>query len=561
MVLAVLLGATALGCAIGLFAASGYLIARAAQHPSVTALTVAVVAVRALAVGRAVFRYLERLVTHDVALRGLADVRVWFYRRLERLLPAGLWAPRSGDLVARLVSDVDTVQDLVVRAVVPIASAALVVGGVVAVVLFLSAPAAALLAVGLVAAGVIVPVLVAIAARRSTGRIAAARGRFAAEVTDDMAGAAEVTAFTATDATLARVDALDADLTRLSRREATHLGLASGLNSLAVGLTVWLVLLAGVLALRGGSLGPVALVVLTLTALAAFEAVQPLPAAAATMTSARAAAARIFAVTDAADRSPDPTDPVPVPEGPVAVTLTSAKVRYGDNTPWALDGVSLELRPGRRVALVGPNGAGKSTVIALLLRLVDLGEGSARLGAAELSAYAADDVRRVICGVTQDPYIFATTLAANLRIGRPDATDDEVVEAAATARLLDWVDSLPHGWSTELGAGGVRVSGGERQRIALARALLADPQVLVLDEPTAHLDDDTRIALTADLLAITRGRSTLLATHDLTGLGDVDEIVVLDRGRVVQRGTYEELVALPGTFRQMSDAQVGTANC
>jgi thiol reductant ABC exporter CydC subunit len=520
-----------------------------------------VVAVRALAVGRAVFRYLERLVTHDVALRGLADVRVWFYRRLERLLPAGLWAPRSGDLVARLVSDVDTVQDLVVRAVVPIASAALVVGGVVAVVLFLSAPAAALLAVGLVAAGVIVPVLVAIAARRSTGRIAAARGRFAAEVTDDMAGAAEVTAFTATDATLARVDALDADLTRLSRREATHLGLASGLNSLAVGLTVWLVLLAGVLALRGGSLGPVALVVLTLTALAAFEAVQPLPAAAATMTSARAAAARIFAVTDAADRSPDPTDPVPVPEGPVAVTLTSAKVRYGDNTPWALDGVSLELRPGRRVALVGPNGAGKSTVIALLLRLVDLGEGSARLGAAELSAYAADDVRRVICGVTQDPYIFATTLAANLRIGRPDATDDEVVEAAATARLLDWVDSLPHGWSTELGAGGVRVSGGERQRIALARALLADPQVLVLDEPTAHLDDDTRIALTADLLAITRGRSTLLATHDLTGLGDVDEIVVLDRGRVVQRGTYEELVALPGTFRQMSDAQVGTANC
>jgi thiol reductant ABC exporter CydC subunit len=560
MVLAVLLGATALGCAVGLFATSGYLIARAAQHPSITALTVAVVAVRALAVGRAAFRYLERLVTHDVALRGLADVRLWFYRRLEKLVPTSLWAPRSGDLVARLVSDVDTVQDLVVRAVVPIASAGFVVVGVVAVVLFLSAPAAALLAVGLVAAGVFVPAFVAIAARRSTGRIAAARGRFAAEVTDDMAGAAEITAFTATDATLGRVGALDAELTRLGRREATHLGLASGLNSLAVGLTVWLVLLAGVLALRAGRLGPVALVVLTLTALAAFEAVQPLPAAAATITSARAAAARIFAVTDAPERSPDPTDPLPVPAGPVVVTLASAKVRYGDDAPWALDGVSLELRPGRRVALVGPNGAGKSTVIALLLRLVDLGEGSARLGAAELSAYAADEVRRVVCGVTQDPYIFATTLAANIRIGRPDATDDEVVEAAATARLLDWVDSLPHGWSTELGAGGVRVSGGERQRIALARALLADPQVLVLDEPTAHLDDDTRIALTADLLAITRGRSTLLATHDLAGLGDVDEIVVMDRGRVVQRGTYADLVALPGSFREMYEAQTGTAS-
>jgi ABC-type multidrug transport system fused ATPase/permease subunit len=203
------------------------------------------------------------------------------------------------------------------------------------------------------------------------------------------------------------------------------------------------------------------------------------------------------------------------------------------------------------VALVGPSGAGKSTVAAVLLRFCELSGGSATLNGQDLSAYAADDVRTVIGGCAQDPHIFNTTIAGNIRLGRPDATHEQLVTAADRAGLLPWIESLPLGWDTPVGAQGAAISGGQRQRLALARALLADPALLILDEPTAHLDPDSRRALTADILTATQGRATLLITHDLDGLDQVDEIVVLDRGRVVARGTHAELLRSGGLYNQM----------
>jgi len=214
-------------------------------------------------------------------------------------------------------------------------------------------------------------------------------------------------------------------------------------------------------------------------------------------------------------------------------------------------GVDLDLAPGRRVALVGPTGAGKSTVAAVLLRFCDLSGGSATLDGEPLSAYAADDVRTIIGGCAQDPHIFNTTIAGNLRLARPAATDEQLGAAAARAGLLPWIESLPLGWDTPVGAYGAAISGGQRQRLALARALLADPALMILDEPTAHLDTGSRRALTADILTATQGRATLLITHDLDGLDQVDEIVVLDRGQVVARGTHAELLRSGGLYRQM----------
>jgi ABC-type multidrug transport system fused ATPase/permease subunit len=227
------------------------------------------------------------------------------------------------------------------------------------------------------------------------------------------------------------------------------------------------------------------------------------------------------------------------------------RVRYADDGPWALDGVDLDLPPGRRVALVGPSGAGKSTVVSVLLRFLDVDGGAVRIDGTDLAAHAGDDVRRLIGGVPQDPHVFTSTLRENLRLARPAASDADLDEAARGARLLDWVRSLPDGWDTQVGQHGARMSGGERQRLALARALLADPQVMVLDEPTAHLDAESRVALTRDLLDVTRGRTTLLVTHDLVGLDQVDEIVVMDAGRVVQRGTHADLLARDGLYRRM----------
>jgi ABC-type multidrug transport system fused ATPase/permease subunit len=224
------------------------------------------------------------------------------------------------------------------------------------------------------------------------------------------------------------------------------------------------------------------------------------------------------------------------------VTLRNARVRYEPGGPLALDGIDLDLTAGRRVALVGPSGAGKSTVASVLLRFLDLTGGTVTLGGHDLRDYQADDVRTVIGGCTQDPHIFNASIRDNILLARKAASAAELAEAARQARLLGWIESLPQGWDTPAGPRGAALSGGERQRIALARALLAAPDLLILDEPTAHLDPETRAGITADLLAATKGRATLLITHELRGLDQVDEIVMLEAGKIAGRGTHHDLL-------------------
>ena len=550
LLVSVLAGAAATGCAVALLAVSGFLLARASLHPSILAISVAVVAVRGLSVGRGVFRYVERLASHDVAFRILADIRVMIYRRLERLAPAGLASFRSGDLLARLISDVDATQDLFIRGIGPPLAAALVGAGAVTACLLILVPAGGLLALGLLLAGVAVPAVAVAASRRAARVTAPARGELAVTMTDLLSGAAELHAFGAQDTALAAADDADRRLTALARRSAVAAGLGSGLTVAVAGLTLWGVLVLGVAAVGGGTLTRVPLAVLVLTALAAFEAVNTLPAAALQLGASRASAARIGAVLDAPDPVADPAAPLPLPAGPAALRLRGVQVRYQPGGPLALDGFDLDLPPGRRVALIGPSGAGKSTVAAVLLRFCDPCGGSVTLGGTGLAGCAADDVRTVIGGCPQDPHIFDTTLRGNLLLARPAASGAELDAAAERARLLPWIRSLPRGWDTRVGARGAALSGGERQRLALARALLADPAILVLDEPTAHLDPEARSALTADLLAATEGRATLLITHEPDGLDQVDEIIVLDRGRVVQRGPHRDLIRTDGPYRR-----------
>jgi ATP-binding cassette, subfamily C, bacterial CydC len=553
LLLAVAAGAAATGCGVALLAVSGFLLSRASQHPAIIAISIAVVAVRALSIGRGVSRYLERLASHDVAFRVLTKVRVAIWRRLEVLAPAGLALFRSGDLLARLVSDVDTTQDLFIRGIGPLLAAVLVGGGAVTACLFILAPAAAVLAAGLLAAGIAVPLTGAAVARKAARAGAPVRGQLTATVTDLLDGAADLHAFGAQDAALAQADAADAELTRLARRTAVASGLGTGLISAVSGLTLWAVLLLGVAATGTGALSRVPLAVLTLTALATFEAVTALPAAAVQLDQARVAAGRIAAVTDTPDPVREPPHPRALPAGPVTITLRDATVRYQPDGPTALDRVSLELPPGRRVALVGANGAGKSTLAAVLLRFCELSGGAALLNGHDLASYAADDVRTVIGGCPQDPYLFDATIRDNLRLARAGAADEELEAAAARARLLAWIKSLPQDWDTRVGTHGAAVSAGERQRLALARAFLADPALLILDEPTAHLDPDSRRALTADLLHATEGRSVLFITHEPDGLDQVDQIVVLDHGRVAEQGSHAQLRHAGGPYQRMWD--------
>ncbi|WP_246334683.1 thiol reductant ABC exporter subunit CydC [Spinactinospora alkalitolerans] len=547
--LGVLLGAVATGSGVALLGVAAWLIATAAQHPPITALSVAVVATRALGVTRGVARYLERLVTHDAAFRTLADVRVRVYERLARTEPIRRF--RSGDLVSRLVSDTDATQDLLIRGLTPPLVAVVTGAATVAVCTALLVPGGLLLAAGLLLAGLAVPLCAAALGKGPGRRQAAARGELSTSLVDALHGAPDLIAYGAMDQAVRRVERADGELTRVARRDAALLGFGAGATTLITGLTVWGTLLLGVAAVEDATLGAVPFAVLVLTALAAFEIVAPLPAVAARLGAVRASGERLFDVLDQPSAlAKEPETPGEPLRDETALRVRGLRVRYGPDEPWALDGVDIDVPPGRKVAVLGPSGAGKSTLAAVLLRFRDPDSGTVELGGADITDRPADEVRRIVTGVPQDPHVFASTLRENLRLARPEADGTELWEALRRARLAEDVEAMPHGLDTEVGSHGARLSGGMRQRLALARALLAAPRVLVLDEPTAHLDPDTRDAVVADLLAAAEGYSTLFITHDLTGMDRMDEIYVVADGRVLQHGGHEELLARDGWYRE-----------
>ncbi|MDQ0933981.1 thiol reductant ABC exporter subunit CydD [Streptomyces turgidiscabies] len=555
LTLALLLGSLALGSAVGLMATSGWLISRASQQPPVLYLMVAVTATRAFGIGRAVFRYAERLVSHDAVLRMLADTRVAVYRRLERLAPAGLRTTRRGDLLSRLVADVDALQEHWLRWLLPAGAALVVSAASVGFTAWLLPEAGAVLAAGLLAAGVGVPLVTSAVARRTERRLAPARGALATRVTDLLTGTAESTVAGALNGRTEQVRRADSALTRITSRAATATALGDALTALLSGLTVTATALVAAQGVADGRLAGVATAVVVLTPLAAFEAVLGLPLAVRYRQRVRRSAERVYEVLDAPEPVREPEVPLPAPLSPFPVVVRELAARHAGQDQDALARLDLTLHEGRRIAVVGPSGSGKTTLAQVLLRFLDADAGAYTLGGVDAYALDGDDVRRLVGLCAQDAHLFDSSVRENLLLAKRDATEDDLRGALARARLLDWAESLPEGLDTLVGEHGARLSGGQRQRLALARALLADFPVLVLDEPAEHLDLPTADALTADLLAATEGRTTLLITHRLAGLDTVDEVIVLEGGRVVQRGTYAELVAVDGPLRGMAERE------
>lgn len=551
------LGAGAVLADIGLIATAAWLVSAAAGRPNESRLALAIVGVQFFGLSRGLLRYGERLAGHAAALELLAHLRVRCYERLEQLAPAGLLAFRRGDLLTRMVADIDELGDLVVRVLPPFVIALAVGAATVGLLWWLLPAAGLILGVALLLAGTTVPRLTGALARRREARSARARADLNSALVDLTEGSAELLAFGAAEGQLATIEGIDAELTGVTRSAADTAGVGGALTTLLTGLAGWGCLVVGIPAVLSGRLPRTDLAVVALVPFATLELVAALPPATQALNRVRQAAARVFGMLQAPLPVTEPARPASVPGGRGDLVARGVRARHPGATVPALRDVDLRLPTGRRVAVVGPSGAGKSTLAEVLLRFLATEAGTVRLDGVALDQLRGDDVRRTIGLVGQDAHLFDTTIAANLRIGRPSATDGDLREVLGRVGLRTWVEDLPDGLATEVGRDGGRVSGGQRRRLALARALLAEFDVLVVDEPAEHLDPPAADAVLHDLLAVAEARSLLLITHRLTGLDGVDEIVVMDGGRVVERGRHDALVARGGRYADLWWTQTG----
>ncbi|OJV74993.1 MAG: thiol reductant ABC exporter subunit CydC [Cellulomonas sp. 73-92] len=574
VLLAVLTGTLALGCAVALAAVSAWLIARASQMPPVLQLSIATVAVRTFGIGRGVLRYVDRLVSHDVALRGMTNLRTTLYTRLAAGRSEATLRVRRGDLLARVGADVDAVGDVVVRGLLPAGVALLLGIGTVTAMAFFWPPAAVALAACLVLAGVVAPLLAARGARASERRAVTARADASAAALAALDDAGPLLVAGGVGRRVAELRDADRRLARAVDAGAASSAVAAGLGILATGLAATAALVTGIPAVVSGALAPVELAVIVLTPLAAFEATGMLPAAAVSVQRSRAAAARILALLDSAAPDAEPRGtaeppaatsrpPVQFPELSVAIHDPNVrKVNVGEGAgivargldcgwpglPPVLRGVDLDVAPGRSVAIVGPSGAGKTTLLLTLAGLLPRAGGTLLVDGDEPTVLdPAERAARVVV-TAEDAHVFGTTVLENLRVARGDVTPDEATAALTAAGLQDWLAALPDGLDTMLGPDARTVSGGERRRLLLARALLAPAPLLLVDEPAEHLDPATADALVTSLLAGPRTpaggpRGVVVVTHRLTPLAAADEVLWVESGRIAARGTHAELSA------------------
>lgn len=544
VVLSGVLGTATVLAAVGLLTTSGYLISRAAQRPEILSLTVAIVSVRFFGIARALLRYGERLVSHDLAFRTLTDLREKFFARLIPLVPGKLDGSRRADLLSRFVGDVDRLQDLYLRGLVPPLTAlatSLVCIGIATVIL----PQAGLvLAAMLALGGIVAPAVTRWAARSAGRRQAPARAALAVDLHEIVAGGAEIAVAGRESDWLGRTAGSDREVTRLQRRDAVNNGLAVGLTTLlSVGAAVAVTAVA-IPAVADGRLNGVLLAALALLALGSFEAVLPLGQAAAGIDACAGAARRIEEITEGRSPVVEAARPLAIPSGG-SLRMEGVEFAYEAGGERIFNRADFELHPGEAVALTGLSGIGKSTLSELLVRFRDPSGGRVTFGAIDLKQLDGDELREAVRLAPQDSYLFDSTIRQNVAIGRPGADTGQITAALAAVGLGDWINELEDGIDTFVGEGGARISGGQRQRIAVARLFLASAEsaggsivparFLIFDEPMAHLDPAGAAALESRLTGrAAAGCGVLVITHAISDRNNYGRILELENGVLQQ---------------------------
>jgi len=486
------------------------LISTSALQMGITSLALAPTFVRMFGVSRAVFRYLERLVSHDVTFRLLARLRVWFYQRIEPLSPAQLKAFSSGDLMSRVVSDIEELQNLYIRVVAP-PVVAVVINVIVGVSFALIDPLVALVAVGfMLAAGTLLPALTLWIGNVIGKPLVQARADLDTHMVDSIQGLPDSIAYGYAADRFQTLNRINNRLTGRERQAARLDGLQTGLGVLLVNLAAFSVLFSAVGRVEGVLLGTV-----TLGIIAAFEAITPLALATQHLGREMTAARRVFEVIDTHASIDEPAQPAPAPADDLTLDIDGLTFRYAPDEMPVFRQFSLRVPYGQHIVVMGESGAGKSSLVNILMRFWEYDSGQITIGGVDLKTLAHEDLRGLIGVMTQRTHLFNTTIRENIRIARKTATEDEVVAAAQAAQVHDFILSLPQGYDTYVGEDGVSLSGGERQRVALARILLKDSPVWMLDEITANLDPITANAVMAAVLAAAQDRTVILMTHNI----------------------------------------------
>ena len=529
--LAVTFGVLALGAAIGLAAVSAWLIARASQRPLILDLTVAVVAVRALGISRGVFRYFDRVFSHDVALRGVAHLREETYRRLSLAPTRVTIGLRRGDLLARFGADVDAIGDFVVRALMPALTSIVVSLGSVILIGVFSPGSALVLAGALIVAGTLSPVAAGLAAWRSEQETVHARAEVASATMSVVENADELRVSGRLAGTLEELNAAEGRLRSALRRASWPAAIAPAITTAAMGLSVVAALVIGGRELAAGDLSPVIFAVIVLTPLAVFEAVEALPGAAVQTLHSAAAARRLDQVLSPATPPHAPGTEQADTDAPATIRARDLAIGYPGGEP-ILTGIDLDLAPGESLAIIGPSGVGKTTLLATLAGLLPPLSGTVELRGRPASALADGQAASTAVFTAEDAHIFDTTILENLRVARGDVSEDEAIRALQDAGLGGFLAGLPDGVHTRLGENATMVSGGERRRLLLARSLLAPAPLMLLDEPGEHLDTDTADALTGHILGLAESeqanRGVIVVTHRLESVANADKVVRLE---------------------------------
>lgn len=543
---------------LGLMAMSGWFIAAmalaGAAGVSMNYFTPAA-AIRACAILRTAGRYGERLVTHEATLRLQARLRVWFYERLEPLAPARIEGYRSGDLLSRLRADIDTLDHFYLRLLLP-ALVALFASALFLLFLFwFDARLALIEGLMLVIAGLALPLMSNHLAAAGGERINRLQSDLRATLVNDLQGMGELLIDGADRRHAERISRLSHELELEQRRMSRLNGIAQGAVGLSANLAMWLMLMSAIPQIGSGELPPAQLAMLALFALASFEAIAPLPSAFLDLGETLAAAKRIFRLVESEPAVREPQTPVPLPPD-TAIELKALDFAYGQGRTEALHDISFSLPAGGRLALIGPSGSGKTTLLQLLLKFRTPDRGSITFGGLSLDALSGEALRGRIAVATQQSHLFNTSIRENLLLASPGADQAALERVCRLTLLHDFIKTQPAGYETRVGETGMRLSGGQARRLTLARALLKDAPILILDEPTEGLDPHTERELMRNILQWAEGRSLLLITHRLTGLEAMDEILLLHEGRIAERGSHAALKRAGAIYNRLLERQL-----